>query len=64
VVGVAPPEFAGIYAPLRIDLWVPFRYRAGNDAENRRGIVLSANGFVRSAREQPSSATVMATPCF
>jgi predicted permease len=39
VVGVAPPEFAGIYAPLRIDLWVPFRYWAGNAAENRRGML-------------------------
>src|SRR5262249_41665001 len=39
VVGVAPPEFAGIYAPLRIDLWVPFRYWAGNDANNRQGMV-------------------------
>lgn len=40
VVGVAPPEFAGIYAPLRIDLWVPFRYWAGNDVDRRRGMVL------------------------
>jgi putative ABC transport system permease protein len=39
VVGVAPPDFAGIYAPLRIDLWVPFRYWAGNAADNRRGMV-------------------------
>src|ERR1035441_894662 len=39
VVGVAPSEFAGIYAPLRIDLWVPFRYWAGNDADNRRAMV-------------------------
>jgi len=39
VVGVAPPEFAGIYAPLRIDLWVPFRYWAGNEADNRRAMV-------------------------
>jgi predicted permease len=39
VVGVAPPEFAGIYAPLRIDLWVPFRYWAGKDADNRRGMI-------------------------
>jgi len=39
VVGVAPPEFAGIYAPLRIDLWVPFRYWAGNNADNRKGMV-------------------------
>jgi putative ABC transport system permease protein len=39
VVGVAPPEFAGIYAPLRIDLWVPFGYWAGNDASSRRGMV-------------------------
>lgn len=41
VIGVAPPEFGGIYAPLRIDLWVPFRYWAGSDAENRRGMVFA-----------------------
>jgi len=41
VVGVAPPEFAGIYAPLRIDLWVPFHYWAGKDADNRRGMVFA-----------------------
>ena len=39
VVGVASPEFAGIYAPLRIDLWVPFRYWAGSHADSRRGMV-------------------------
>ena len=39
VIGVAPPEFAGIYAPLRIDLWVPFRYWAGVKADSRRGMV-------------------------
>ena len=39
VVGVAPAEFAGIYAPLRIDLWVPFPYWAGVDAANRRGML-------------------------
>ena len=39
VVGVAPPDFAGIYAPLRIDLWVPFRYWAGSDADRRRAMV-------------------------
>jgi predicted permease len=42
VVGVAPPEFAGIYAPLRIDLWVPFRYWAGNDADSRRGMLFGS----------------------
>ena len=25
VIGVAPPEFTGIYAPIRTDIWVPFR---------------------------------------
>jgi len=25
IVGVAPPEFAGIYLPLNMDIWVPFR---------------------------------------
>ena len=43
VVGVAPPEFAGIYAPLRIDLWVPFRYWAGNATDNRRGMVFGCS---------------------
>ena len=40
VIGVAPPEFAGIYAPLRIDLWVPFQYWAGDDAGHRRGMLI------------------------
>jgi len=39
VIGVAPQEFAGINAPLRIDLWVPFRYWAGNNTDSRRGMV-------------------------
>ena len=39
VVGVAPPEFAGTYAPLRIDLWVPFRYWAGSNADGHRGML-------------------------
>lgn len=39
VVGVAPPEFGGIYMPLRIDLWVPYRFWAGNNAEQRRVMV-------------------------
>src|ERR1017187_8196234 len=36
VVGVTPPEFGGIYMPLRIDLWVPFRFWAGDNAEHMR----------------------------
>jgi predicted permease len=39
VVGVAPPQFAGIYMPLRIDLWVPFRFWAGNNAD-RMGVMV------------------------
>jgi putative ABC transport system permease protein len=27
VVGVAPPEFTGVFAPLRTDIWVPLRTR-------------------------------------
>jgi putative ABC transport system permease protein len=27
VVGVAPPEFTGVFAPLRTDIWVPIRTR-------------------------------------
>jgi predicted permease len=29
IVGVAPPKFAGIYLPLNMDIWVPFRTWAG-----------------------------------
>ncbi len=39
VVGVAAPEFGGIYMPLRIDLWVPYHFWAGNNAEQRRVMV-------------------------
>ncbi len=39
VVGVAPPEFGGIYLPLRIDLWVPFQFWAGRNAERMRVMV-------------------------
>jgi len=42
VVGVAPPEFGGIYMPVRIDLWVPFRIWAGPDADRRRVMVFGA----------------------
>jgi putative ABC transport system permease protein len=36
VVGVTRPEFGGIYMPLRIDLWVPFRFWAGDNAARMR----------------------------
>ncbi len=39
VVGVTPPEFAGIYMPVRIDLWVPFRFWAGDRADQMRVMV-------------------------
>jgi predicted permease len=39
VIGVTAPEFGGIYMPLRIDLWVPFRFWAGENAERRRVMV-------------------------
>ena len=42
VVGVAPPEFGGIYLPLRIDLWVPFGFWAGENAQHRRVMVFGA----------------------
>jgi predicted permease len=29
VIGVAPPEFTGIYAPIRTDIWVPMRIWTG-----------------------------------
>ena len=63
VVGVAPPEFAGIYAPLRIDLWVPFRYWAGKDADNRRGMVFGCLkrgvGVSQAAAELNAIATLI-----
>src|ERR1039458_4081072 len=63
VVGVAPPEFAGIYAPLRIDLWVPFRYWAGNDADNRRAMVFGCLkrgvGVSQAAAELNAVATLI-----
>ena len=63
VVGVAHPEFAGIYAPLRIDLWVPFRYWAGNDADNRRGMVFGCLkrgvGVSRAVAELNAVATLI-----
>jgi predicted permease len=33
IVGVAPREFAGIYLPLNMDIWVPFRTWAGQYPE-------------------------------
>ena len=63
VVGVAPPEFAGIYAPLRIDLWVPFRYWAGKDSDNRRGMVLGCLkggvGVLQATAELNAAATLI-----
>jgi predicted permease len=63
VVGVAPPEFAGIYAPLRIDLWVPFRYWAGKDADKRRGMVFGCLkrgvGVSQTAAELNAVATLI-----
>jgi macrolide transport system ATP-binding/permease protein len=63
VVGVAPPEFAGIYAPLRIDLWVPFRYWAGDRAGNRRGMVIGclkrSVGVAQAAAELNAVATLI-----
>jgi putative ABC transport system permease protein len=42
VVGVAAPEFGGIYQPMRIDLWVPFRFWAGQRAARMRVMVFGA----------------------
>ena len=63
VVGVARPEFAGIYAPLRIDLWVPFRYWAGNHANGRRGMIFACLkrgiGVSQAAAELNAVATLI-----
>ena len=39
IVGVAPPEFTGVFAPFRTDIWVPIRTRPGMAAllEDRKG---------------------------
>ena len=42
VLGVTAPEFGGIYMPLRIDLWVPFRFWAGENAERMRVMVFGS----------------------
>jgi putative ABC transport system permease protein len=42
VVGVAPPEFGGIYMPLRIDLWVPFGWWAGDRASHTSVMVFGS----------------------
>ena len=39
VAGVTPPEFGGIYLPLRIELWVPFQYWAAGRADRMRTMV-------------------------
>jgi putative ABC transport system permease protein len=63
VIGVAPPEFAGIYAPLRIDLWVPFRYWAGANADSHRGMVFGCLrrgvGVLQAAAELNATATLI-----
>ena len=63
VVGVAAREFAGIYAPLRIDLWVPFRFWAGSDADHRRGMLFGCLqrgiAVAQSAAELNSVATLL-----
>lgn len=63
VVGVAPREFGGIYAPLRIDLWIPFRYWAGNDSENRQGMLFGCLkrgiGVSQAAAELTTIATLI-----
>jgi putative ABC transport system permease protein len=60
VSGVAPPEFGGIYSPLRIDLWVPFRYWAGQDAPRRRvmlvGVLNSGFSVSQAAAELNAAA--------
>ncbi|HTQ55389.1 MAG TPA: ADOP family duplicated permease [Bryobacteraceae bacterium] len=63
VVGVAPPGFAGIYAPLRIDLWVPFHYWAGDAADNHRGMLFGCLkrgvGVSRAAAELNAAAALI-----
>jgi len=63
VVGVAAPEFAGIYMPLRIDLWVPFHFWAGNNADSRRAMVFGCLkpgiGLAQAAAELNATATLI-----
>lgn len=77
VIGVAPPEFGGIYIPLRIDLWVPFRFWAGENAARmrvmvfgtlKRGVTVSQASAELNAiatelrREDPAMAKSAAAP--
>jgi predicted permease len=63
VVGVAPPEFGGIYAPLRIDLWVPFRYWAGENVSRTQvmlfGTLKSGVSLAQASAELNGVATAI-----
>jgi predicted permease len=59
VVGVASPEFTGIYMPIRIDLWVPFRYWAADNADHMRVMVLGS--LKRGVSVSQASAEINAT---
>jgi putative ABC transport system permease protein len=61
VVGVAPPEFGGIYAPLRIDLWVPFRYWAAENADRRRVMLFGSLGSGVTPRQASAELNAIAT---
>ena len=60
VVGVAPQEFSGIFAPLRTDLWVPIRTRpalaAQLDARGTRPLLMLFGRLRGDATPQQASA--------
>ncbi len=58
VVGVAPPEYGGIYMPVRIDLWVPFRFWAGENTGRMRVMVFGT--LKRGVTVQQASAELNA----
>lgn len=67
IVGVAPPEFTGVRAPLRTDLWMPLetRFRFGTETEERRlARMLMFFGHLRpggTAREATAELNVLDT---
>jgi len=67
IVGVAPPEFTGVRAPLRTDLWMPLetRFRFETETEERRlARMLMFFGHLRpggTAREATAELNVLDT---
>ncbi len=60
IVGVAPREFIGVFAPIRTDLWVPVQSRPRLAAELEKGGLRGMLKVFGRLREDASSAQAMA----